>query len=108
MTNNDYIYFANLWDEVWANVAKRQRWTDDTNPNEHIYIDIEPYGYHLDVIDSVLVFADGTIEFHLREEEDAYNWANFPKEVVEDVLKLTLLCRNSNSTSPNAPTGCLR
>ena len=87
MTHKEWIKYTNIWDEVWANVAKRQRWTDNTDPNEHIYIDIEPYKWGFDTIDSVLVFADGTIEFHLREEEDAYNWATFQKEVVDDILK---------------------
>ena len=87
MTHEEWIKYANIWDEVWVNVAKRQRWTGDINPSEHVYIDIEPYRYHLDEIDAVLVFADGTIEFHLREEEDAYNWATFPKGVIDDILK---------------------
>lgn len=91
MTHEEYIYFANLWDEIWANVAKRQRWDDETNPNEHIYIDIEPYKWGFDIIDSVLVFADGTIEFHLVNESDAYCWTQWSKEVVEDIMKKVLL-----------------
>jgi hypothetical protein len=90
MTHEEFLYFANLWDEVWAKVASRQRWTDDTDPNEHIYIDIEPYKFFADVIDSVLIFSDGTVEFHMKLEEDAYNWCEFPIDVIRDVLKLTL------------------
>lgn len=87
MTREDYLKYTNLWDEVWSNVAKRQRWTDDTDPGEHVYIDIEPYKWGFDTIDSVLVFADGTVEFHLVNEGVAFYWALWSKEVVDDILK---------------------
>lgn len=91
MTREDYLKYANLWDEVWSNVAKRQRWTDDTDPGEHISIDLEKsIRYNCDLIDSVLIFADGTVEFHYVYEEDAFNWEAFPAEINEDVLKAML------------------
>ena len=40
-----------------------------------------------DSIDSVLIFGDGTIEFHLKNEQDAINWAEFNEEVVEKVIE---------------------
>ena len=40
-----------------------------------------------DSIDSVLIFGDGTIEFHLKNEQDAPNWANFSEEVIEKVIE---------------------
>ena len=39
-----------------------------------------------DSIDGVLIFGDGTIEFHLKNEQDAINWAKFSEEVVEKVI----------------------
>lgn len=40
-----------------------------------------------DSIDSVLIFGDGTIEFHLKNEQDAINWTEFNEEVVEKVIE---------------------
>ena len=57
-------------------------WTD------HEVIDL-PNEVELDEdsIDSVLIFGDGTIEFHLKNEQDAINWAEFSEEVVEKVIE---------------------
>ena len=40
-----------------------------------------------DSINGVLFFGDGTIEFHLKNEQDAVNWAEFSEEVVEKVIE---------------------
>ena len=40
-----------------------------------------------DSIDGVLIFGDGTIEFHLKNEQDAINWAKFSEEVNESVIE---------------------
>ena len=40
-----------------------------------------------DSIDGVLFFGDGTIEFRLKNEQDAINWAEFSKEVIEKVIE---------------------
>ena len=40
-----------------------------------------------DSIDSVLIFGDGTIEFHLKNEQDAINWTGLSEEVVEKVIE---------------------
>ena len=40
-----------------------------------------------DSIDSVLIFGDGTIEFHLKNEQDAINWAEFSEEINEKVIE---------------------
>ena len=40
-----------------------------------------------DSIDSVLFFGDGTMEFHYKNEQDAINWAEFSKEVIEKVIE---------------------
>lgn len=39
-----------------------------------------------DSIDYVLIFGDGTMEFHLKNEQDAFNWAEFSEEVIEKVI----------------------
>lgn len=40
-----------------------------------------------DSIDGVLIFGDGTIEFHLKNEQDAINWAGVSEEVIEKVIE---------------------
>lgn len=40
-----------------------------------------------DSIDSVLIFGDGTIEFHYKNEQDAINWTEFSDEVIEKVIE---------------------
>lgn len=40
-----------------------------------------------DSIDSVLIFGDGTMEFHLKNEQDAINWAEFSEEINEKVIE---------------------
>lgn len=39
-----------------------------------------------DYIDAVLMFGDGTLEYHLKNEEDAINWSEFSEETNIDVL----------------------
>ena len=40
-----------------------------------------------DSIDSVLIFGDGTIEFHYKNEQDAINWTEFSDEIIEKVIE---------------------
>ena len=40
-----------------------------------------------DSIDSIFIFGDGTIEFHYKTEQDAFNWAEFSEEVNEKVIE---------------------
>lgn len=40
-----------------------------------------------DSIDGVLIFGDGTIEFHLKNEQDAINWTEFSEDVIEKVIE---------------------
>ena len=40
-----------------------------------------------DSINGVLIFGDGTIEFHYKNGQDAINWAEFSEEVVEKVIE---------------------
>ena len=40
-----------------------------------------------DSIDGVLLFGNGTIEFHYKNEQDAINWTEFSDEVIEKVIE---------------------
>ena len=40
-----------------------------------------------DSIDGVLFFGDDTIKFHLKNEQDAINWAEFSEEINEKVIE---------------------
>lgn len=51
----------------------------------------EKIAFDDDYIDEVLFFGDGTIEFHLQKEQDAFCWDEFPIEVIEQVIA----CMNS-------------
>lgn len=37
-------------------------------------------------IDGVLIFGDATIEFHEKESEEAFNWADYPIEIIQSVI----------------------
>ena len=55
-----------------------------------------------DSINGVLFFGDGTIEFHLKNEQDAINWAEFNEEVVEKVIEqLELVWHKTCNRSSN-------
>ena len=76
--------FALTWsDETMAFALNDSpmKWTDYETidlPNE---VELDE-----DSIDGVLIFGDGTIEFHLKNEQDAPNWAEFSEEVIEKVI----------------------
>ena len=40
-----------------------------------------------DSIDYVLIFGNGTMEFHYKNLQDAINWAEFSEEVIEKVIE---------------------
>ena len=40
-----------------------------------------------DSIDGVLIFGDGTIEFHYKNGQDAINWMEFSDEVIEKAIE---------------------
>lgn len=73
-------------------------WNDETNSivmngstmewTDHEVIDL-PNEVELDEdsIDSVLFFGDGTIEYHYKNEQDAFNWGGFSEEVNEKVIE---------------------
>jgi hypothetical protein len=50
-------------------------------------VDITPIEYDGDKIDGVLLFGDGTIEFHYASSMEAINYANFPFEIMDKVIE---------------------
>lgn len=58
-------------------------WDDMEYINLNTNIIYEDYN-----IDGVLVFGDGTIEFHDANSEEAFNWVEFPKEIIEKISEL--------------------
>ena len=45
-----------------------------------------PIPYENDRIDGVLLFGDGTIEFHLENDGDALNWAEFTNDYIKMII----------------------
>lgn len=46
-----------------------------------------PIPYENDRIDGVLLFGDGTIEFHLENDGDAINWAEFSNDYIKMIIE---------------------
>ena len=80
------LLFSDLFDDICNEIAYIEGWNEDTDWNEHTFIEIEPLAHEDDLIDGLLFFADGTVEFHLEKEQDALNWHTFPPKIIEDVL----------------------
>ena len=73
-------------------------WNDETNsymvnssPMERTDYEIIKLPNEIDLdedsIDYVLIFGDGTMEFHYKNLQDALNWAEFSEEVIEKVIE---------------------
>lgn len=58
----------------------------DWNDLETISL-FNPIPYDNDRIDGVLFFGDGTIEFHLENECDAINWADFTNDIIKMIIE---------------------
>lgn len=79
------LEFSLLWEQAWERVAQSEGWDSETDIYEYAFVDIEPIEYDGDFIDGVMFFRDGTVEFHLQEEQDAFCWDLFPIEIIEEV-----------------------
>lgn len=79
------LEFSLLWEQAWKRVAQSEGWNSETDIYEYAFVDIEPIKYDGDFIDGVMFFFDGTVEFHLQKEEDAFCWDLFQLSVIEDV-----------------------
>lgn len=80
------------WEEVWQIVANREEWNENTAWTECACIPIEPVG----VVDAVLMFADGTIEFYDSKDQDAYNWTLYFEGINEMVMANVIDSINNN------------
>ena len=64
----------------------------DSEDNELAWGDMEYVAldntipYNNGHINGVLIFGDATIEFHEKESEEAFNWADYPIEVIQSVI----------------------
>ena len=64
----------------------------DSEDNELAWEDMEYIGfentipYNNNHIDGLLIFGDCTIEFHEKESEEAFNWADYPIEIIQSVI----------------------
>lgn len=54
---------------------------------EYQYVNITPIEYDGDKIDGVLLFGDGTIEFHYASSMEAINYADFPFDIMDKVIE---------------------
>ena len=74
---NDAIICNDVEDEN----LKILRW------EEYQYVDITPIEYDGDKIDGVLLFGDGTLEFHYASSMEAINYTDFPFEIMDKVIE---------------------
>ena len=81
------IELLEMWDMVANIVFDQEGWDSDTDWGEHTYIHIEPVCYGNYTIDSIMVFADGTIEFREIGVDDAFNWSEYSHDVNTQVFK---------------------
>ena len=64
----------------------------DSEDNELAWEDMEYVAldntipYNNGHINGVLIFGDATIEFHEKESEEAFNWADYPIEIIQSVI----------------------
>jgi hypothetical protein len=64
----------------------------DSEDNELAWEDMEYISFNNSIpyseghLDGLLIFGDGTIEFHEKESEEAFNWVDFPIEIIQSVI----------------------
>lgn len=83
---------AKRWEMVWQIVANREEWNEQTEWTEYITIPIESVGK----VDAVLMFADGTIEFHEKGWISSFPWSVHCVSVNEQVMKDVIDSINNN------------
>lgn len=55
------LLLSNLFDDIFDVIAYTEGWDEDTDWNEHTFIEIEPLAHEDGLIDGLLFFADGTV-----------------------------------------------
>lgn len=85
---NTFLYIAGLiWDNERGCLANKE--TNEVLKSVEyklVALPNEVKEEEGDYIDAVLMFGDGTLEYHLKNEEDAVNWSEFSEETNMDVL----------------------
>lgn len=51
-------------------------------------IDLDEIPYEDDVIDTLLIFGDGTMEFRMKNAHEAFNFAEFPFDTIDKVINM--------------------
>lgn len=94
---NDIISKLNIFDELFAhaliagNMSVKDDIIIDSDGNEMSWEDCDfiPFKKCIQCedycIDGILLFGDGTLEFHDANTEEAFNWADFPLEFIEEI-----------------------
>lgn len=83
-------YFRLVWSENADCYKYRDADLGDIylEPYEYEWLDIgQPVPVPGDLVDQVLVFGDGTIEFHLADAKESLNWGEFEEEVILAVIR---------------------
>lgn len=80
-------YKWNIKDKVYVNKDKEVFDINTMDWTDYEFINIETEIPHEnDHIDGILFFGDGTIEFHLKESQEALNWAEFDTHTIRLVI----------------------
>lgn len=74
------------WDSIVESASIKAGWDNDTEPWDYYWVDINPIPWEDDLLDAVMLFADGCVEFHLKHNMDAENWSKFSVEINESIL----------------------
>jgi hypothetical protein len=90
----------NLWDILITQCMNilELSWTDENEIQDKDGSILETYDFETiflntpisvdnDEIDCVLVFGDGCVEFHLKNDLDAVNWGEFDDEIIIKVIE---------------------
>ena len=97
MTSEDFLTKEELYESLFECVMRGCNLSMDswkgvifTDKNEVLEWDeCECFSFPtpIDNVDGILLFGDGTLEFHDKDTQDAYNWADYENDFIENVLK---------------------
>ena len=73
---------VNSWDGII--------YTEDNDVLEWDECEFFSFPTPIENIDGILLFGDGTIEFHDKNTQDAYNWGDYENDFIETIVKYFL------------------